>query len=180
VNGAPLAYHIYGLRGSNMFFKDSGLGRSTWLSLMAAALATTAAAQHVKPISSWENLNGLVRGTEIRVTLTNGTTVHGFLQSVTADTVAINAAVGQPTLRQQDIRRVATRRAGHRGRNTLIGLGVGTAVGLGIGAAFDAKVPDYWFPNAGKAIASPLGALFGTVIGVVLPTGGWRDVYRAP
>jgi hypothetical protein len=36
------------------------------------------------------------------------------------------------------------------------------------------------FPDLGKAVFSSLGAIVGTVIGVALPTGGWRDVYRAP
>jgi len=29
-------------------------------------------------------------------------------------------------------------------------------------------------------VFSSAGVLLGTVIGVALPTGGWRDVYRAP
>ena len=36
------------------------------------------------------------------------------------------------------------------------------------------------FPDLGKVVFSSAGVLLGTVIGVALPTGGWRDVYRAP
>lgn len=76
---------------------------------------------------------------------------------------------------------VALKKPGHRGRNTLIGLAIGAGAGPTLGAGVDSKAgPGNWFPDAGKAVLSPLGALVGTVIGVALPTGGWRDVYHAP
>jgi len=149
--------------------------------LLAAALAATAAAQQAKPIANWANLNQLVPGSEIRVTLATGRTQLGFVQRVTPESLAINAAASQGTLSRQDIRRVELKKLGHRGRNTLIGLAIGTGAGLAVGAGVDAKSgPGIMFPDAGKAVLSPLGALVGTVIGVALPTGGWRDVYRAP
>ena len=46
--------------------------------LLAATLAATAAAQQAKPIANWANLNQLVTGAEIRVTLDNGNTLRGF------------------------------------------------------------------------------------------------------
>src|ERR1019366_6280450 len=149
--------------------------------LLAATLAAAAAAQQTKPIANWANLNQLVTGAEIRVTLANGKTLSGFMQSVTPESLAINATASQETLSRQDIRRVALKRPGHRGRNTLIGLAIGTSAGLAVGAGVDAKSgPGRMFPDLGKAVFSPLGAIVGTVIGVALPTGGWRDVYRAP
>jgi hypothetical protein len=36
------------------------------------------------------------------------------------------------------------------------------------------------FPNLGKVVFPSAGVLLGTVIGVALPTGKWREVYRAP
>jgi hypothetical protein len=88
----------------------------------------------------------------------------------------------QETLSRQDIQRVSLKRPGHRGRNTLIGLAIGTGSGLALGSVLDSRYPNnlFWFPNEGKAVSSPLGALVGTVVGVALPTGRWRDVYRAP
>jgi len=35
------------------------------------------------------------------------------------------------------------------------------------------------FPNLGKEVLTPLGALAGAVVGALIPTGGWHDVYRA-
>ena len=149
--------------------------------LLAATLAATAAAQQVKPIADWANLNQLVTGAEIRVTLANGKALSGFMQRVTPDSLVINATTSQGALSRQELRRVALKRPGHRGRNTLIGLAIGTGTGFALGAGVDSKAgPGNCLPNAGKMVLTPLGALVGTVVGVALPTGGWRDVYRAP
>jgi hypothetical protein len=158
------------------------LNRICLLALLAAVLAATAAAQQAKPIANWVNLNQLVAGSEIRVTLATGKTMRGFVQRVTPESLAINATTSQETLSRQDIRRVALKRPGHRGRNTLIGLAIGTGAGLAVGVGVDSQSRGQYdlFPNSGKAVLSPLGALVGTVIGVALPTGGWREVYRAP
>jgi hypothetical protein len=148
---------------------------------LGAILAASAAAQQAKPIANWANLNQLVTGAEIRVTLADGKTLRGFMQRVTPESLAINATTSQETLSRQDIRRVALKRPGHRGRNTLIGLAIGTGAGLAVGAVADSKAgPGIWLPNSGKMVFSPVGAIIGTVIGVALPTGGWREVYRAP
>ena len=147
--------------------------------LLTVAFAATGAAQGTKPIANWARLNQLEAGAEIRVTLANGKTLTGYLQRVTSESIAINATTSQETLSRQDIRRVALKRAGHRGRNTLIGLAIGGGVGLVAGALVDSKVgPDNWLPNVGKAVLSPMGALIGTVIGVAMPTGRWHVVYR--
>ena len=157
------------------------LNRICLLALLAAVLAATTAAQQAKPIANWVNLNQLVAGSEIRVTLATGKTMRGFVQRVTAESLTINATTSQEMLSRQDIRRVELKKPGHRGRNTLIGLAIGTGAGLAIGAGVDAKSgPGVMFPDLGKVVFSSAGVLLGTVIGVALPTGGWRDVYRAP
>ena len=149
--------------------------------LLGAILAASAAAQQAKPIANWANLNRLVTGAEIRVTLANGKTVHGFMQRVTPESLAINATTSQEALSRQDIRRITLKRPGHRGRNTLLGLAIGAGGGLAAGVALDSqRRPGDWLPNFGKEVLSPVGAIIGTVIGVALPTGGWREVYRAP
>ena len=147
-------------------------------SLVSVAFAVTAAGQQAKPIANWAKLNELAPGSEIRVSLVTGRTLRGFVQRVTPESLAINATTSQETISRQDIRRVAVKRSGHRGRNTLIGLVIGTGGGLACGAVLDSHSNAIWFRNAGKAVFAPLGAIIGTVIGVALPTGGWRDVYR--
>jgi hypothetical protein len=162
----------------NVLAMTKRLARIILPALLGAALA---AAQQAKPIANWANLNQLAPGSEIRVTLTTGRTLRGFVQSVTPESLAINATTSQETLARQDIRRVALKKPGHRGRNTLIGLAIGAGAGLAAGAGVDAQANSGdWFPDAGKAVFAPLGMIIGTVIGVALPTGGWRDVYRVP
>jgi len=149
--------------------------------LLLVTIAVSATAQPVKPIAQWTNLNQLKMGSEIRVGLTGGKTVTGFLQSVSPDSLAINAATSQESLARQDIKLVSLKRPGHRGRNTLIGLSVGAAGGLAAGAAIDRATPSRgWFNNFGLAVFTPIGAIIGTVVGVAIPTGGWRVVYRVP
>jgi hypothetical protein len=103
------------------------------------------------------------------------------MQRVTPESLAINATTSQETLSRQDIRRVDLKRPGHRRRNTLIGLAIGAGTGLAVGAVADSKAgPGGWFPDVCKEVFTPLGALVGKVVGAALPTGGWREVYRAP
>ncbi|MGA3235976.1 MAG: hypothetical protein ABSG03_06730 [Bryobacteraceae bacterium] len=155
------------------------LKQSLLLATIVAAVAVSATAQQSKPIAQWTNLNRLEKGSEIRVVLAGGRTVRGFLQSVSPDSLAINATTSQEALSRPDIKVVSLKRPGHRGRNTLIGLAIGAGAGLGTGAAID-HGDHGWFPNLGKAVFTPIGAIIGTVVGVAIPTGGWRVVYRAP
>jgi len=143
--------------------------------LLAILLLLTAAAAWS---ADWKSLDTLTAGAEVRVTLTGGKTVRGFFQQATPEAIVLNAAKSQETFARAEVRRVQLKKPGHRGRNTLIGLAIGTTAGLTAGAVIDSKATDYWFPNVGKAVLSPIGALIGTVIGVAIPTGRWRDVYR--
>ena len=106
--------------------------------------------------------------------------MRGSLESATADSLALRTGNGQEMLSRAQIRRVQTRGNNHRKRNALIGLGIGTLGGLAVGAGIDETNNTSWFPSAGKAIFTPTGAIIGTVIGVALPSGGWREIYRAP
>ena len=92
--------------------------------VLSATLVETAGAQQSR--KNWDNLNQLATGIEIRVTLATGMTLRGFVQCVTSEALAINATTSQETLSRQDIRRVAARKPGHRGRNTLVGLALPT------------------------------------------------------
>lgn len=147
------------------------------VALWCAILAWGAAAE--TPGADWPVINSLAAGTEIRVSMANGKTVRGFLQKSDSHSLVINATTSQETLARDDVKRVQSKRPGHRGRNTLIGLGAGLGGGLAAGAIVDHADRGSWFPNLGKAVFTPVGAVLGTVIGVAIPTGGWREVYRA-
>ena len=152
------------------------------VALLFAGLAGNAPAQQQASTERWVNLIQLAPGTEIRVALSGGRTVRGYLQNVTSDSLAINATTSQETLLRTEIKGVQLKGKGRRGRNTLIGLLIGTGGGLAVGAAVDHSDRGSFdfFPNFGKAVITPLGAIIGTVVGVAIPTGGWREIYRAP
>jgi hypothetical protein len=140
--------------------------------------AVTAAAQ--TPAPDWNSVKNLAPGTEIRVERAGGPSVRGRLRSASDETLVVDSGKGEEMLPRQQVARLAVRGRGHRGRNTLIGLGVGAGVGLVIGFATRASPNQLQFvPNS--AVIGGLtgaGALVGTIVGVAIPTGGWRTVYR--
>ena len=138
--------------------------------LLLAAL--TAAAQ--SPLQNWVNVKTLAPGTEIRVEPSGTAAVRGRLRSVTDETLVMTSGKGDEMFTRRQITRVSVKGKSHRGRNTLIGLGVGTGAGLALGLGarqgfLDSDV------TAGGIVG---GALIGTIIGVAIPTGGWRQVYQ--
>lgn len=151
-----------------------------FLYIAALLLAAGVHGQSQTSDARWARLSQLPAGSEIRVVAAGGRTLRGFLQGATADSIVLNATTSQETLARADIRRIQLKRPGHRGRNTLIGLAIGAVSGLAFGAAVDHESHSSWFPNLGKAVFTPVGALIGTVVGVAIPTGRWREIYRAP
>ena len=151
----------------------SKLARSIAILLV---FAIAAAAQ--SPGQDWSSVKALAPGTDVRVTAAR--TVRGTLQSVTDDSLIVNSGKGLETLARQEIARVSVKeRGGHRGRNTLIGAAVGAGIGVGIGAAIG-RCKGFCVVSQGDIIGVTAGALaaVGAIIGVIIPTGGWRDVYR--
>ena len=139
-------------------------------------LAMTAAAQ--SNASSWNTVKALTAGTDVRIV--NGSrTVRGEIASVTEETIVVRSGNGQETFQRPEVVRVSLKKEGHRKRNALIGLSVGAAAGLGVGAAADASCKSFCFGgNLGKAVFTPLGAIAGVLIGALLPSGGWREIYK--
>jgi hypothetical protein len=139
-------------------------------------LAATVAAQSNS--SNWNNVKELTAGTDVRITRASHN-VSGKIVSVTDETMVVSSGKGQETFKQQEVTRVSLRKKGHRARNALIGLGVGAGVGLGVGGAADADCSGLCFGNLGKAVFTPLGAIAGLLVGALLPSGGWREIYKA-
>jgi hypothetical protein len=143
--------------------------------------------------SSWDNLKSLAAGGEIRVVMNNVKSYQGEFESLSDDGITLREAAGEQTLARKDILRVS-RKIGqdHGVRNTLVGTAVGAGAGLGIGLVANHVIWSHVnctegprFGCAGPPnphwgeILTPVGGLAGAIIGGVLPTGGWHDVYRA-
>jgi hypothetical protein len=164
-----------------------GLALSTFAAVTGMPLH---AADRQAANASWGNLKTLRPGQEIRVVLNDVKSYQGEFQALSDDGITLRQAAGEQTLARQDILRVSSKAQKHRWRNALIGTAVGAGAGLGIGAAADHSSNNSkcggtgfcfggMFPNLGKEVLTPVGALAGAVVGAVMPTGGWHDVYRA-
>ena len=138
--------------------------------------------------ADWSSLgagNSIPANAEIRVKTTDGREHRGRFQSVSDTALAVQTRNGAEELARPSVSRVSVKRKGHRLRHAMIGLAIGAGAGLGAGAGIDAGSScknsfGPCFPNAGKAILTPLGALLGLGVGALLPSGGWDEVYRAP
>jgi hypothetical protein len=162
------------------------------LALLGACFSTgTASGQDSKGrSSSWDNLKSLTPGQEIRVVMSNVKSYQGEFESLSDGGITLRQAAGEQTLARKDILRVSQKIGQDHGvRNALIGMVLGAGAGLVVGLtpymiqknctegpAFNCGYP----PNPHRAEAlTPVGGLAGAVIGAVVPTGGWHDVYRA-
>jgi hypothetical protein len=151
--------------------------RSLWLQIFLLATVVPLAAQ----TSNWASVQALSSGTEVRISTSGSKPVRGQIQSVTADLLVLNMKNSQRMFTRPETTRVSVKEKGHRGRHALIGLGIGGAAGLALGAGVDAGTTcgiGCFSPNEGKIIFTPLGAVIGVVVAVLLPTGGWLEIYR--
>ena len=152
--------------------------KSTFISgILLLALAPALVAQST---ANWDSVKQLTTGKEIRVTLNDGRNLRGTFQSATDEALTVAIPNSQEALSRTMVIRIASKGKGHRLRNSLIGLGVGAGAGLIAGAVADRCPAGHgcWFPNVGKEILTPFGAAVGAIVGALIPTGRWRDVYR--
>lgn len=127
--------------------------------------------------TNWDNLKQLAPNEQIRIVLNDAKSYRGEFQSVSDEAIVVRTAAGEQTFSRESVLRISTRGPSHAGRNALIGAGIGAAAGAatiaGICQTSYCKGPVE--ATVGVTIGAPLGAL----VGFVMPTGGWHDVYRA-
>jgi hypothetical protein len=120
--------------------------------------------------ANWENVKQLLPSEEVKVVLKDAKPHRGLLQTVTDEDLVLRLATGEQKFARQDILRVSSKGQSHRGRNAATGAAIGA---LAMGAAAAGAIGSGW----GMLLGLPGGGL-GAIVGAVLPTGGWRDVYR--
>lgn len=140
---------------------------------MAIGVMTNLGAQ--TNLTDWRLVQAITAGTQARITTGSGT-VEGTLDHATNEVLVLTSATGQETLERPQVSVLFVKKANHRKRNVLIGLGVGTGGGAAIGSA--AANSAYLSKSNGAMAFGAVGALTGTLIGMVVPTGSWREVYR--
>jgi len=92
----------------------------------------------------------------------------------------VTSGKGQEMFDRQEISVVSVKKPSRRKRNTLIGVAAGAGVGLAIGIATRPS-SGQWEVISPDVVAAGLvaaGAIGGTLVGVIIPTGGWREVYK--
>jgi len=158
-------------------------GLKPYILLPAAALLFAGGAAAAS--QDWANLKTVEPESEIRVNVTGSGTMHGALRNVTDGSLVIARNSTEESLERNSILRVEVKAKSHRARNALIGTAIGAGGGLAAGAGVDANACPHvnclgGFKDIGKVALTPAGALVGLLVGALIPTGRWHEVYRAP
>lgn len=146
------------------------------LLLLTCALGIACASAAQTNQAALAQLSALKPGQKIQIVEMNGKKHSGSLESVSASAIAIRDAAGEASVPFQEVRSVKliTKR---RLRNTLIGLGVGGGAGAAIGAAIGPSNGFIIGKGYSALAVGVIGAVGGTVVGVLLPTH--ETVYTA-
>lgn len=161
----------------------SQLKRTLSLGLVISILVLTAALPLVpaepKPEkANWDNLKQLAPNEQIRIVLNDAKSYRGEFDSVNNEAIVVRVATGIQTFARENVLRVSTRGVPHQGRNALIGAAIGAGAGVATmaGICQTTECKGHVEVILGVTAGAPLGAL----VGFVMPTGGWHDVYRVP
>jgi hypothetical protein len=156
--------------------------------LVALALLMTGvpfrAADNRNAVSNWDNLQQLAPGDNLRIVLNDAKSYKAKLESVNDNAIVVRLPSGEQTFPRESVLRVSTKGRSHRGRNALIGLAAGAGTGVIVGVASPELGQGTCVRgscvDAGEVFALGVeGAGLGSVMGAVIPTGRWHDVYRA-
>ena len=153
--------------------------------LLPAMFALASLSLPAQTTGNWDAVRHFAAGQAVRVSLADGRSFQGNFQSATDSEVLLSTAKAQETVARADVAKAATKGTNHRVRNSVIGFGVGAGAGLGVGAIIDHESgcgnPSGCFlnfKNLGKEVFTPVGALVGLIVGAVIPSGNWHEVYR--
>lgn len=147
------------------------------LGVLLVVVATTLVAQ--TNVGDWNTVKALTTGTQVRITA-GSRSVRGEIERTTDDILVVTSGKGQEMFDRQQISVVSVKKPSRRKRNTLIGLAAGAGGGLAIGIAARPG-PGQWEIVSSEAVTAGLvgaGAIVGSFVGVIIPTGGWREVYK--
>ena len=133
---------------------------------------------------SWTGLTQFSPGQPIRIVLNDAKSYCGRFQSLSDADIVVRLSAGDQMFERRRVLRVSTPAKSHRARNSLIGVATGFGAGAIVGVASpelgQGKCAQGSCVNAESvAIAGLVGGAVGAVAGAVIPTGGWRDLYRA-
>lgn len=126
--------------------------------------------------NSWESLKQLQPGQEIKVVNAQMKTFQGEFVSFSDQALVLRDRTGQQSVSRPEVMRVSAKGRGHRW--AWVGAGIGAGLGV-VAMAMDCKNDRPGCGATGIVTAVPLGAGVGALAGYFIPSGGWKDVYRA-
>jgi len=142
------------------------------------AASPLGAADRKTDLANWDNLKALRQGQEIKVVKNDVRAYRGIFQSVSDEGMTVALPTGNATFVRQDILRVSSKTGSHHLRNAGIGAAIGGGSLAGVAAAKGDSSGDF-----GTGFVAVMGLISGSAIGAgvgaLLPSEGWRDVYRA-
>lgn len=142
-------------------------------------MASLAPAQ--SKLTDWSMVKALATGADVRITA-GSRAVPGKVLRVTDDGLVLATGKSQEMFPQSEVTRVLLRGDSHRGRNSLIGLGVGAAAGLITGAAAHQDCTGWCvFSTSRGTDMAAVGTVFGGIgaaVGAFIPSRSWLEVYR--
>lgn len=188
-HGIPTGFDVFAEFGpsrhyGNVHSSDGFLGgqdmthlkNTLFFGLVLPAFAAMAVSPLRAASSDWNSLKTLKPGMLIRVDLKDAKSFDGELQELNDQGITLRLPPSARTFARDDILRVHFKTESHRGRNLLIGAGIGVVLSALVVQA------NHWGENTGiKSIGWvwPVGVGTFGGIGAAIPTGGWREVYRA-
>ena len=126
--------------------------------------------------SDWGNLRQLRVGDKVEVVRYNLSKHKGKMLAWTEESISLRLKNQEVTISREEVYRVTQLSKGHRGRNVLIGLGLGAAVGTLIGRAqWCSGEPGF---NACTFVGLVMGTGIGAGVGAAFPNH--PTIYRAP
>jgi hypothetical protein len=147
--------------------------------VLLLSFALSAVAQ--SPAQDWTAVKALGAGTSVQISI-GSRALDGQILDVTDESIEIDSGKHRETFTRQEVKRVAVKKQGHRGRDALIGLGAGAAAGAVAGAAYSSPCTGWCILRPTRAQGAAIGAvvlgLVGAVVGALIPTGGWHEVYK--
>ncbi len=133
----------------------------------AIALSCASVAQTGQ--SSWENLRHLKVDQRIQIIETSGAKHSVYFLSVSDSAIRFRENIGERSIERSAIRSVKLTDP-RRGRNALIGMGLGAASGATLGAATASPGGGFSGRGFGAFAVGILGAALGAGAGAILPT----------
>ncbi len=145
---------------------------------MLVSVASLAPAQ--ANFTDWNSVKALATGADVRIT-TGSRTVRGKVLRTSDDSLVLATGKSQEMFPQQEVKRVLLRGDSHRGRNSLIGLGVGATAGLIAGAVGHQDCSGWFFCTSRGEDMAAGGIVFGGIgaaVGALIPSRSWLEIYR--